>query len=260
MNPDRRLALVVEYEGTNYQGFQLQGAKPTIQGEIEKALNQLTQHPTRIRGASRTDSGAHALGQVVDFKVHSTLPTEKFVKGMNFYLPDDIGIQSACEVPEGFNARKNALTRTYRFKIINQSIQSPIRRNTHHWIPEPLDADIMDEVAQELIGDQDFRNIAADYPKEINTTRNVVQWTVWRERETIIIESEANGFLKHQIRRVNSILVNIGKGRWHKNILHDTLVTGFPLGWKPPSLPAKGLCLMKVKYPEIWQKAEHETY
>jgi tRNA pseudouridine38-40 synthase len=118
----------------------------------------------------------------------------------------------------------------------------------------------MAEVAHELIGEQDFRHIAADYPKEINTIREVVRWTVWRQQNNVVIESEANGFLRHQIRRVNSILVNIGKGKWPKNILQDTLVSGFPLGWKPPSLPAKGLCLMEVTYPDTWQKAEHETY
>ena len=85
-------------------------------------------------------------------------------------------------------------------------------------------------------------------------------WEIWRENEAIIIESEANGFLRHQIRRVNSILVNIGKGKWQKDILHETLISGFPLGWKPPSLPSNGLCLMKVTYPYNWQKVEYETY
>ena len=260
MKLSRRLALTIEYDGTNYQGFQLQSNQPTIQGELEKALESLTQESIRVRGASRTDSGAHALGQVVDFKVNSNLSTDQFIKGLNFYLPNDIGIQSAHDVPEEFNARRNALTRIYRFNILNLQMPSPLKRLTHHWIKEFLDIDIMCEAAKELIGSRDFRHIAANYPKEINTIRTVTRWEIWREQETIIIESEANGFLRHQIRRVNSILVNIGKGTWPKNMLRDALVVGFPLGWKPPSLPAKGLCLMKVTYPDTWQKAEHETY
>ncbi|MEE2881637.1 MAG: tRNA pseudouridine(38-40) synthase TruA [Chloroflexota bacterium] len=260
MKSNRRLALTVEYDGTNYQGFQLQSNEPTIQGELEKALKKLTQESIRVRGASRTDSGAHALGQVIDFKVNSNLSTDQFVNGLNFYLPDDIGIQSASDVPEEFNARKDALTRIYRFNILNLPIQSPLKRFTHHWVKEILDIDIMCEAAKELIGSRDFRHIVANYPKEINTIRTVNRWEIWREQEAIIIESEANGFLRYQIRRVNSILVNIGKGKWSKDILRDTLMAGFPLGWKPPSLPAKGLYLMKVTYPDTWQKAEHETY
>ena len=260
MRPNRRIALIVEYDGTNYQGFQLQNCKPTIQGELEEALKRLTQQSIRVRGASRTDSGAHALGQVVDFKVRSKLETNQFIKGLNFYLPKDIGIRSANDVPEEFNARKNALTRIYRFNIINLPPPSPLKRYTHHWIKEFLDIDMMRDAAKELVGSLDFRHIAANYPSEVNTIRTVKRWEIWRDNETIIIESEANGFLRHQIRRVNSILVNIGKGKWQKEILHETLMAGFPLGWKPPSLPSKGLCLMKVTYPYTWQKVEHETY
>ena len=134
MKSNRRIALTVEYDGTHYKGFQLQNNKPTIQGELEEALKRLTQQSIRVRGASRTDSGAHALGQVVDFKVHSNLSTDQFVKGLNFYLPNDIGIQSANDVPEEFNARRNALTRIYRFNILNLPIQSPLKRFTHHWV------------------------------------------------------------------------------------------------------------------------------
>ena len=260
MKPNRRIALTVEYDGTNYQGFQLQNNKPTIQGELEEALKRLTQQSIRVRGASRTDSGAHALGQVVDFKISSNLETKQFIKGLNFYLPKDIGIQSADDVPEEFNSRKNALTRIYRFNILNLPHQSPLKRYTHHWIRDLLDINMMREAAKELVGNLDFRHVAANYPNEVNTTRTVKSWEIWRDNETIIIESEANGFLRHQIRRVNSILVNIGKGKWHKDILHETLVSGFPLGWKPPSLPSKGLCLMKVTYPSNWLKVEHETY
>ena len=188
MKPNRRIALTVEYDGTNYQGFQLQKNKPTIQGELEEALERLTQQSIRVRGASRTDSGAHALGQVVDFKVSSKLETNQFIRGLNFYLPKDIGIQSADEVSEAFNSRKHALTRVYRFNIVNLPNQSPLKRYTHHWIKEFLDIDMMRDAAKELVGSLDFRHIAANYPSEVNTIRTVKSWEIWRENEAIIIE------------------------------------------------------------------------
>ena len=133
MKPNRRIAITVEYDGTHYQGFQLQNSKPTIQGELEEALKRLTQQSIRVRGASRTDSGAHALGQVVDFKVDSKLETEQFIRGLNFYLPKDIGIQSAHEVSEAFNARKHAADRTF-VQVDYETDRRLIIRHQNSWI------------------------------------------------------------------------------------------------------------------------------
>jgi len=250
---ERRLALVVEYDGTCYQGFQLQRQRPTIQGEIEEALKRFTQVDIRIRGASRTDSGAHAQGQVVDFATAAEHPADQFLRGLNYYLPADIGIKEAYEVDADFHSRRSALTRIYRYRILNQSQPSPIRRNTHHWVRGTLDTTKMDGAAKCLVGEHDFRPLAASHPKEKSAVRRVSRWDVWQEGDTVIIECEANGFLRHQIRRANALLVGIGSGKWAESTIADSLKARLPQNWTFPILPAKGLCLMQVTYPDSWQ-------
>ncbi len=244
---------MVEYDGTCYQGFQLQHQRPTIQGEIEQALKRFTQVDIRIRGASRTDSGAHARGQVVDFTTAAEHPPDQFLRGLNFYLPADIGIQEAYEVDAEFHSRRSALTRIYQYNILNQSRPSPIRRNTHHLVKGTLDAAKMDGAAKGLVGEHDFRALAASHPKGKSAARRVSRWDVWREGDTVIIECEANGFLRHQIRRANALLVGVGAGKWTDSIISDSLGARLPQNWAFPILPAKGLCLMQVTYPDSWQ-------
>ena len=254
---ERRLALVVEYDGSRYQGFQLQRQRPTIQGEIEQALKRFTQVDIRIRGASRTDSGAHAQGQVVDFATAAEHPPDKFLGGLNFYLPADICIQAAYEVDGEFHSRRSALTRIYRYHILNQSQPSPIRRNTHHWERGTLDAAKMAGAAKGLVGEHDFRPLAASHPKDKIAVRRVSRWDVWRDGDTVIIECEANGFLRHQIRRANALLVGVGTGKLAESIITDFLQSELPQNWSFPILPAKGLCLMQVTYPDSWQKVKN---
>ena len=258
----RRLALLVEYDGTSYRGFQLQKQQPTIQGEIEQALKRLTQVDIRVRGASRTDSGAHARGQVIDFETTAIYPPGQFLRGLNYYLPSDIGIQEAYEVDSEFHSRRSALSRIYRYNILNQAEASPIRRRTHHWVKGTLDTAKMASSAKGLVGEHDFRPLSAGHPKDKSAVRLVSRWDVRQDGDTIIIDCEANGFLRHQIRMANALLVGIGKGKWPESIISDSLEAGFPDNWGFPTLPAKGLCLMKVTYPEYWQriKATYEAH
>jgi tRNA pseudouridine38-40 synthase len=235
----------------------LQLNQPTIQGALEEALARFTGESIRVRGASRTDSGAHARGQVVDFPTAAVHPPEQFLRGLNFYLPEDIRIQEACEVDPEFNSRRSALTRIYRYHILNQSQPSPIRRNTHHWVRETLDATRMAGAAKGLVGQHDFRPFAAGHPKEKSAVRQVSRWDVWRDGDTVILECEANGFLRHQIRRANALLVGVGTAKWPDSIITDALKNRLPQNWAFPILPAKGLCLMQVTYPDSWQKVKN---
>ena len=248
----RRLALVVEYEGTHYRGFQIQDRQPTIQGELERALKRFTQVNIRIRGASRTDSGAHALGQVVDFATDSEHPPDKFIRGLNFYLPVDISVQEAYEVDAEFHSRRSALSRIYRYTILNHSQPSPIRRNTHHLVNEHVDVAKMAGAARGLVGQHDFRSLAISHPDGKSAVRQVSRWDVWRDEDTVTIECEANGFLRHQIRKANSLLLGVGTGKWPESIIRDTLEGWLPPNWAFSTLPARGLCLMKVTYPDSW--------
>ena len=244
----------MEYDGTRYSGFQLQATQPTIQGEIEKALVRFTGERTRIRGASRTDSGTHALGQVVDFETCADHPVDVFPQALNYYLPADIKIQAAYEMEPEFYCRSDASSRTYRYLIVNRLVPSPVRRYTHHWVREPLDVDRMAVGALALVGQHDFRPLAVGYPPDRSAVRIVSRWDVWREGDTVIIECEANGFLRHQIRRANGLLVGVGKSQWPEEMVKDALEGRLPerFGW--PTLPPRGLCLMKVTYPNFWSR------
>ena len=246
----------MEYEGTRYRGFQFQTNQPTIQGEIEQAIRRFTREEVRIRGASRTDSGAHAIGQVVDFLTTSRYPVRDFFKALNFYLPADIKVQSAYQMAVDFHSRRDASSRKYRYTILNRPQPSPIGRKTHHWVRPTLDANRMAAAAQGLVGVHDFRPLAAGHPPDQSAVRQVSEWSVRREEDTVIIECEANGFLRHQIRRANAILVEIGKGAWPETVIKDALDGNFPKGLAWPSLPARGLWLLQVTYPNFWEKVK----
>ena len=209
----RRLALEVEYEGTNYAGFQLQAREPTIQGELEKALYRLTRENIRVRGASRTDSGAHALGQVVDFVAESSHTPDTFVGALNYYLPIDIRVLRASEVDSSFNARRDAVSRIYRYRILNRSRPTALWRRDSHRIAEPLNVEYMNLAAQDLVGVHDFRAFAPAHPADRSAVRRVVRWEVDKGRgdpDFIDIVCEATGFMRHQIRRTNAVLAAIG--------------------------------------------------
>ena len=259
--PARRLALIVEYEGTHYAGFQLQTNQPTIQGAIEKALTNFTGEQIRIRGASRTDSGTHAKGQMVDFLTDSAHSVGTFLKALNYYLPTDIKVQASYEVVSDFHSRRTATSRTYQYSILNQAASSPLRRFTHHLVPGELDTTKMASAAQYLVGVHDFRPLSVGHPADKSAVRRVFRWDVWQEEDSVIIECEANGFLRRQIRQADSILVEVAKGKWPETIVRDTLEGNLPEGLKWSTLPARGLCLMKVTYPDFSNqvKASYEA-
>jgi len=242
---------VVEYEGTRYAGFQVQPRQATVQGELEKGLARFTGEAIRIRGASRTDSGAHAKCQVVDFATISVHPVDRFLRALNYYLPADIKVQAAYEVDSRFNSRRDALSRTYRYLILNRLWPSPLGRNVSFWIKDELDVARMATAAQNLVGWRDFRPVSGGYPENKSGVRRVYRWDVWRERDKVIIECEANGFIRHQIRRTNALLIEIGKGRWPPSIVNHVL-DDKPEGrvhWA--TVPACGLCLEKVTYSNL---------
>ena len=259
----RRIALVVTYEGAQYAGFQLQAAVPTIQGELEKAFNRLTGEHARVRGASRTDSGAHAICQVVDLATRSTHENRVIVAAMNHYLPDDIRVIAASEAPQEFHARRSATRRDYRYSIVNRPVPSPLLRRTHHAEPAPLNLDAMQMAAHSLLGIRDFRHIATAHPDDRSAVRQVFQWDVKRQsddQDVIVIDCAANGFLRHQIRRANSVLVEIGKGKLPIHAVADSLAGRTQQLHNIPTLPAKGLCLQRVHYPEFNHLLKVDSY
>ena len=249
--PSRRIALILEYEGTDYQGFQLQARGPTIQGEVERALEQFTGVKNRIRGASRTDSGAHAKGQVVDFLTNAPYTINTFVNALNDSLPPQVKVTGAYEVPLAFNSRRDALSRVYCYTILNSPYPSPLLRNYAYWVRKPLNVGAMLEEARSLVGRHNFSPFTLKLPPGRSAMRHVTRWHVWQEGTLVFIEAEANSYLPHQVRKCNRLLVEIGLGKWPPGKVSQVL-NGIPEESKQiPLLPAKGLCLMKVNYPDF---------
>lgn len=257
----RRIALLVEYEGTRYNGFQLQANAPTIQGELEKAVKALTREDIRVRGASRTDAGAHARGQVVDFATCAGYPVDTFVKALNWHLPEDIKIRGGRETPFSFHARKSAVARMYRYTLLNSPWPSPLLRTTTCWVRYPLNIADMQEAASNLEGENDFSAFTTTLPAGRSPVRKVSSWTVREEGDLVHIDAEANGFLPYQIRRTNGLLADIGLGKAPTEAMKSALSGQSKTMEQRPSLPAKGLCLMHVKYEEslFCDKDSYET-
>jgi tRNA pseudouridine38-40 synthase len=246
--PTRKFAIVVEYDGSNYYGFQSQVGVPTIQDEIERALERLTGEKIRIVAAGRTDSGVHARGQVVSFSCASRLSLQTFVKALNFYLPPDIAVKGGSEVDNDFSARRDALSREYRYTILNSATPSPLqRRHTYH-VPLPLDTDAMNEACRALVGVHDFASFTGE-KRDGRTVRRVFRSEVSREGELVLFDMVADSFLPRQVRSTVGCLIKVGLGKLEvegfKRILEAKKA-----GLAAPAAPAQGLCLMKVNYPE----------
>ena len=247
------MVLVLEYDGTRYSGFQWQANAPTIQGTVEQALESFTRERTRIRGASRTDSGAHATGQVVDFLTQAVYPPETFARALNWHLPPDIRVRGVWEASPDFHARFKAVSRVYRYSIWNDRWPSALWRDYSHWVTSSLDVEKMVEAASHLPGSHDFSVLAVSLPPDRSGVRNVKRWDVWREGSLVHIEAEADGFLPHQVRRTNGILVEVGLGRLSPEVITH-IIDGTSKEIKNcPPLPARGLCLRKVHYSESCQ-------
>ena len=260
---------MVAYEGTDFAGFQSQRVSPTIQDELETAIAKLTGAASRIRGASRTDAGAHADGQVADFATASELAVDVFVPALNYYLPESIRVVSASDMPPEFHSRYDAASREYRYSILNRKTPSPLLRYTHHLETAPLDLERMRKAARSLLGMRDFRQIVAGHPAERSAARKVFKWEISSHPgipNVIVIDCAANGFLRHQIRRVNAVLVEIGKGKLPIHAMAETLAGRAQSQRSIRTLPAKGLCLKAVRYPDYDHllnpkvEDEHETH
>jgi len=244
-----KIVLIMEYDGTNYRGFQLQTKLPTIQGETEKALRKLTRERTRVMAASRTDAGVHALGQVASFRTKSTLPVRTFVTGLNYYLPKDIAIKAAYRVENSVNVRRDALSREYRYYILNSLTRSPVKGGFAYLVAGKLNIEAMNQACQALIGEHDFASFVGCISADIkHTRRNVYGAEVERTGEMLIFHMVANSFLPHQVRNTVGPLIRVGQGRMSVDEFYRLTELKTP-GLARPAAPACGLCLMRVNYP-----------
>ena len=243
-----RLALTIEYEGTRYHGFQYQVDNPTIQGEIERAIERLTSERVRVKGAGRTDAGVHAEAQVVAFDTDSAHSAETFVSALNHYLPDDIAVKAAYIVEPDFDPRRHARSRAYRYSILNGRTPSPLRRRFVCHIRETLDVELMREAAGLFVGTHDFRKFAAPLPDDkTSSVRAIYEAEIQRHDDMITLYVCGNAFLQRQVRRMAGALVDIGRGRLSLGDLQAMIDNGVT-DKIAHSLPAHGLCLVRIEY------------
>jgi len=244
----RNIKLLIEYDGTNYQGWQVQPKGPTIQGILEEKIGLLTGQPVQLFGSGRTDSGVHALGQVAHFKTQSQMDIHTIQRALNSLLPHDIVIQKAEEVDEGFHARKYSKSKIYEYRILNRNLRSAFHRGYVWHIPQKLNLTEMKKATQSLIGEHDFSAFRTVGSPTRTTVRRVIRAEWKRGRDGLIrFEIEANGFLKQMVRSIIGTLVEIGKGRMEAAEIREIL-NSRDRKEAGPTAPAQGLFLKEVKY------------
>ncbi|MFC2044472.1 tRNA pseudouridine(38-40) synthase TruA [Chloroflexota bacterium] len=247
-----KVTLILEYNGTSYYGFQLQTGLPTIQGELEKALSKLTGERTRLIGASRTDTGVHAEGQVVSFRTRSSLPLKAFINGMNYYLPADIVVRAAYRVNDSFDVRREAISREYNYRILNNQMRSPLRDEISYLVRGRLNIDAMNEACQLLLGEHDFASFAGLVGFR-STVRMVYRAETSKEGDFVVFTVVANSFLPHQVRTTVGSLIRVGLGRMRVNAFYD-IIKAKSYGLAGPTAPACGLCLVQINYPRPFEE------
>jgi tRNA pseudouridine38-40 synthase len=246
-NKIRKIVLVVEYNGGRYFGFQWQKDRPTIQDELEKAILKLTGEERRVIAACRTDTGVHARGQVTSVRTGSMVPVKAFVSGINHFLPRDISILKAGIVSDRFNVMKDAVSREYRYLILNRRPRASLGNDMYYHVSAELDAGQMDLASKLLIGEHDFASFVTDWDREESTVRTIYDAGVEREGDQIAFHVRAKSFLTHQVRNIVGTLVRVGTGKMGTEEFRNILEMK-KLSLAGPTAPAHGLCLMKVIY------------
>jgi len=244
----RNIRLLIEYDGTNYMGWQIQPEGPTIQGVIEEKLTALTGEKVRVMASGRTDAGAHALGQVASFKTRSKLKAQVIQKALNSLLPPDIAIKEVEEVDEDFHARKGAKSKVYEYRILNRKIR-PVFDRSYAWhIPQKLNFREMKKVTGILIGEHDFSSFRSVGTPTKTAVRNILR-AEWKQHRGGLLqfEIEANGFLKQMVRAIVGTLVEVGRGKTDVNEFRRILESR-DRSLAGPTAPSHGLFLKEVKY------------
>lgn len=232
------------YDGTAYAGFQIQPNAPTVQGEIERVLAVICGEPVRITGAGRTDAGVHASGQVMDLRTTSGLGAEELERGVNALLPEDIAISDLEPAEDSFHARFSATGRTYEYRIRNAAVRDPLWTRREHWHPGELDLAAMRAAAALLVGRHDFAAFAAGGESGERTVRRA-EWV--SEGSTLRFEIESDAFLRGMVRGIVGTLVGVGRGKITVERFGEILAAR-DRTLAGPSAPAKGLCLVAVRY------------
>ncbi|KPJ60546.1 MAG: hypothetical protein AMJ46_05965 [Latescibacteria bacterium DG_63] len=245
MGDARNIKFVLEYDGTDFHGWQIQRELRTVQGVLEESLTRLLGGPHRVAAASRTDAGAHARAQVVNTYTRSPMSPETMVRGLNALLPEDVAVKEACEVAFDFNARWNARSRRYSYKIVVGP--SALWRGRAWSVRRPLALSVMKEASRVILGLKDFRAFSTS-GRECENCLCAVTECEWKEwAEGYLFEIEADRFVRHMIRTLAGTMVRTGEGKMNAGEFSVALLSRV----RPRlavTAPAKGLCLEAVKY------------
>ncbi|MBN2271685.1 MAG: tRNA pseudouridine(38-40) synthase TruA [Sedimentisphaerales bacterium] len=243
----RKIKLIVQYDGSAYSGWQVQPGKRTIQGELVEAVSNLTGRRTFVHGASRTDAGVSALGQVALFEIESPIPTENFAEAINDRLPKNIVVTEATEAPRGFDLISGPTSKLYRYTIYAARRRPVLDLNRCWHLPMKLDTQAMQQAADLLIGRKDFKSFASGKDKREITVRTIFRCEVVAEDKWIYIDVEGDGFLYNMVRNIVGTLVEVGTGRWKPEKITE-IIEAKDRTAAGRLAPPNGLCLMWIKY------------
>jgi tRNA pseudouridine38-40 synthase len=243
----RNLRLLVEYDGTDFAGWQRQDGQRTVQGCLEEAVQVMTGVATFVRGAGRTDAGVHALGQVANFRTDARIPAPGFLRGLNSQLPPDVAVLELAEAPDAFDARWAARGKLYRYQIWNHPVRSPSRARTSWHFRAPLDLHAMRTAAARLQGEHDFAAFRASDCERRTTVRLLRRLDLDRRGALITVEVDGTAFLKHMVRILVGTLVAVGRGQLTADDV-DRILAARDRTRAGVTAPSRGLTLVRVDY------------
>ena len=243
----RRIRLRVAYDGTAYCGWQVQPEVPTIEGELNQAISRLTKEEIIVIGASRTDAGVHAKGNVAVFDTESTIPADRFAYALNPLLPEDIVVVASDEVEADWHPRHCDTEKTYEYKILNSKFPDPMRRRDTYHVSFDLDLEKMREAAGYLKGEHDFKSFCCVRTQAESTVRTVYSLDVDKKDDEIHITITGNGFLYNMVRIIAGTLIQVGKGRFEPEYV-QYMLNACDRTQAGQTAPPQGLTLMKIDY------------
>lgn len=243
----RNIKLTLSYDGSDFSGWQTQPGFRTVQETLQAAIHALTGERVNANASGRTDTGVHAVGQVANFYTQSQHPPDVLVRALNAHLPDDVVVREAADMPEAFDANRDARRKLYRYVIHDGLVPDPFLRRYCHQSRHPLDSAAMSAAAKPLHGRHDFRSFETDWPNRLSSVRTITHLSVNRVGEWIWIDVEADGFLYNMVRAIAGTLIDVGRGYRPVSEVGKTLEAE-DRRQAGPTAPAQGLFLMRVTY------------
>lgn len=243
----KRVMLRVAYDGTDYCGWQLQPGKPTIESVLNEALSALLGEKITVKGASRTDSGVHSLGNVAVFDTDTRIPAEKISYALNQRLPDDIVVQESAEVAPDFHPRYCDSRKTYEYRILNRTFPLPTERRDSYFYYRKLDVEAMRQAAEYLVGTHDFASFCAAHGQTETTVRTIYDCTVGKTGDLICIRVTGSGFLYHMVRIIAGTLIEIGYGARQPHEM-QAILAACSRSAAGPTAPACGLTMQGIEF------------